>query len=100
MGHQEGVSRHIYVRADQKNFAAETGCLAGMSNGATDATYKYNVDGQRTQKIVNGATTFYYLEDGQIAWQTDGMNTIHYVYDGNETPSTCCCTASSITKMT
>ena len=30
-----------------------------------------------------GVTTNYYLNNGNIAWQTDGTNTIHYTYDSN-----------------
>ena len=44
-------------------------------------TYKYNEDGIRTSKTVNGVTTKYYLNGTDIVEQTDGTNTLHFYYD-------------------
>ena len=44
-------------------------------------TYKYNEDGIRTSKTVNGVTTKYYLNGTDIIEQTDGTNTLHFYYD-------------------
>ena len=57
--------------------------LASASHGSDSVSYQYNADGLRTGKTVNGVTTRYDLEDGNIAWQTDGTNTVHYSYDAN-----------------
>ena len=37
--------------------------LAGMQKSGTSATYKYNSDGIRTEKVVNGVKTVYYIVD-------------------------------------
>ncbi|MBO5462641.1 MAG: RHS repeat-associated core domain-containing protein [Clostridia bacterium] len=44
-------------------------------------TYKYNEDGIRTSKTVNGVKTNYYLNGTDIIEQTDGTNTLHFYYD-------------------
>ena len=47
-----------------------------------DITYKYNADGIRTSKTINGVTTQYYLDGTKILAQSDGnMLLFHY---GNE----------------
>jgi RHS repeat-associated protein len=57
--------------------------LAAAAVSGHDVSYKYNSDGIRTSKTVDGVTTNYYIEGGNIAWQTDGTNTIHYTYDAD-----------------
>jgi YD repeat-containing protein len=42
---------------------------------------KYNDDGIRTQKTVNGVTTNYHLEGDKVTYETDGTNQIYYTYD-------------------
>ena len=44
-------------------------------------TYKYNDNGYRTSKTVNGVTTTYYLEGSKVLYETDGTNHIYYSYD-------------------
>ncbi|MFT9057370.1 MAG: hypothetical protein ABF449_12305 [Ethanoligenens sp.] len=64
------------------NFGWEEGNqLATAKNGSTNISYKYNSDGIRTQKTVNGVTTTYCLEDGDVTWEQSGSDTIHYTYD-------------------
>lgn len=66
------------------NFGWEEGNqLASAQNGSNNISYKYNSDGIRTQKTVNGVTTTYYLEDGNVTWEQSGSDTIHYVYDSD-----------------
>ena len=66
------------------NFTWEQGRrLSTASNGSDSISYKYNSDGIRTSKTVNGTTTNFYLDDGDIAWQSDGTNTLHFAYDGS-----------------
>lgn len=46
-----------------------------------DISYKYNIDGIRTSKIVNGIETKYYLENSNIIYEEKGNNRIYYLYD-------------------
>lgn len=46
-----------------------------------DISYKYNIDGIRTSKIVNGIETKYYLENSNIIYEEKGNNKIYYLYD-------------------
>lgn len=49
-------------------------------------TYKYDVDGIRTSKTVNGVTTKYTTINGKITSQTDGTNSLYFYYDSNDEP--------------
>ncbi len=49
-----------------------------------DISYTYNEDGIRTSKTVNNVTTTYYLDGTNIIEQSDGTNTLHFYYDGND----------------
>lgn len=44
-------------------------------------TYKYNEDGIRTSKTVDGVTTQYYLNGTDIIQQSDGTNTLYFYFD-------------------
>ncbi|WP_157055835.1 hypothetical protein [Clostridium sp. DMHC 10] len=54
--------------------------LSGMSGNGKTINYKYNEDGIRTQKTVNGVTTNYTLNGDEVASESDGTNTIYYQY--------------------
>ena len=54
-----------------------------MTNGENTYSYKYDDNGIRTQKTVNGVTTYYTTVDGKITGQYDGTNTIYFRYDEN-----------------
>jgi RHS repeat-associated protein len=56
--------------------------LAGISGNGLAATYKYDADGIRTEKTVNGVTTGYTLEGTDVVFETDGTDSIWYSYDG------------------
>ena len=58
--------------------------LAGITNGNTTISYKYNENGIRTNKTVNGVTTEYTLVDGRITYQTDGNTSMYFRYDGDD----------------
>ena len=59
--------------------------LTGMTNtDGTTITYKYDVDGIRTSKTVNGVTTKYTTINGKITSQTDGTNSLYFYYDSND----------------
>ncbi len=51
----------------------------------TTVSYKYNADGIRTQKTVNGVTTDYFLEGSTIVAQKTGNDVIWYYFDGDGT---------------
>lgn len=48
-----------------------------------EVTYKYNKDGIRTSKDVNGVVTNYYLEGNKIIVETRGEDVIYYTRDEN-----------------
>ena len=55
--------------------------LSGMSNASNTVTYKYNYDGIRTSKTVNGVTTNFTLSGNKVVAQNDGTNNIKFIYD-------------------
>lgn len=56
--------------------------LQQITNGTTTASYKYNVDGIRTEKTVNGTATKFNIVGGNITWQKTGANApIYFIYD-------------------
>ncbi len=55
--------------------------LAQITNGENTYSYKYDDNGIRTQKTVNGVTTYYTTVDGRITAQYDGTNTIYFRYN-------------------
>ena len=57
--------------------------LATLSNGNYTVSYKYNSDGLRTVKYVNGSEYSYEYVNGKLLYETKGTKHIHYVYDSN-----------------
>ena len=57
--------------------------LAGISGNGLTASYKYDADGIRTQKTINGVTTDYTLEGSTVIRESNGTDTIWYNYDSN-----------------
>ena len=55
--------------------------LTQMTNGTNTYNYKYDDNGIRTEKTINGVTTYYTTVDGRITGQYDGTNTIYFRYD-------------------
>jgi RHS repeat-associated protein len=51
-----------------------------IGNGK-NISYKYNDAGIRTEKIVDGVTTKYYLLGSRVAYETNGTDIIYYTYD-------------------
>ena len=71
---------------DGNNYTWQNGRqLAGISNSSKNQTikYKYNENGIRTQKVVNGTITNYYLEGSKVIYEQRGNNIIYYIYDQN-----------------
>ena len=44
-------------------------------------SFAYNDEGIRTSKTVNGVTTTYYVNGGQIVAESNDSRTIVYIYD-------------------
>ena len=57
--------------------------LAGIRNSGSTITYKYNDNGIRTQKTINGTTTNYYVDGNKVIYEKTGSNIIYYTYDEN-----------------
>ncbi len=58
--------------------------LEQISKSGTTASYKYNSDGIRTEKTVNGVTTVYNVVGGKVTWEKTGSNTpMYYLYDAS-----------------
>lgn len=55
--------------------------LSEMTNGTDAISLKYDDNGIRTEKTVNGVTTHYTTVDGRITGQYDGTNTIYFRYN-------------------
>ena len=60
--------------------------LSGASANGKSYTYKYNADGLRTQKSVDGTTTYYIYSGDKLAAQKTGNNTIYLEYDSTGSP--------------
>ncbi|URZ05295.1 DNRLRE domain-containing protein [Clostridium felsineum] len=58
--------------------------LSAMSGNGQNISYKYNEDGARTEKTVNGVTTKYHLDGDKVTYETDGTNQIYYTYDSSD----------------
>ena len=55
--------------------------LAQIVNGTNTYQYKYNDEGIRIEKNVNGTVTKYYTEGTKVIYEKQGNNTIYYSYD-------------------
>ena len=60
--------------------------LNTISNATTglNVSYKYNEEGIRTQKTVNGTVTDYYLDGSKVIYEKTGNNIIYYSYNSWE----------------
>ncbi len=58
--------------------------LSTYSDGTNNISYKYNLNGIRTSKIVNGLETKYYLEGRLIIFEDRNGDVIYYIYNGSE----------------
>lgn len=60
--------------------------LASITDNGNTYTYKYDENGIRTSKTVNGVTTYYNTKDGVIISQSNGTDTMYFQYDSNGVP--------------
>lgn len=66
----------------QKTMSWTQGRLLSNINGnGNTASYKYDANGIRYQKTVNGINTYYYLEGNNIIAENRNGNLIYYIYD-------------------
>ncbi len=64
--------------------------LKGLSDLNSDdptIVFKYNSEGLRVQKTVNGTVTNYTLHGKNIVHMTQGSNTLHFWYDASNRPA-------------
>ncbi len=61
--------------------------LASMSKSGTTASFKYNENGLRVQKTVNGVVTNYTLHGKNIVHMKQGSNNLHFFYDVQNKPA-------------
>lgn len=57
--------------------------LAGIDGNGKDIDFKYNVDGIRTEKTVDGVTTKYRLVGDKVTFEDNGTDKIYYTYDAS-----------------
>ena len=57
------------------------------SGSGTTAAFRYNSEGLRVQKTVNGTVTDYTLHGKNIVHLTQGSNTLHFWYDAGNRPA-------------
>ena len=55
--------------------------LRKITNGSNTYSYKYNADGIRTSKTVNGTTTEFFLNGSQVLAQKAGDGVMRFFYD-------------------
>ena len=60
--------------------------LESVKKGNARISYKYNADGQRTSKIINGINFNYFWDGSKLTAQTWLGNTIYFYYDNNGVP--------------
>ncbi len=58
-----------------------------MSKSGITASFKYNENGLRVQKTVNGVTTDYTLHGKNIGHMKQGSNNLHFFYDVQNRPA-------------
>jgi len=57
--------------------------LASTSGNGLNMAFKYNDQGIRTEKTVNGIVTKYRLVDDRVTFETNGTDSICYTYDNS-----------------
>jgi RHS repeat-associated protein len=57
--------------------------LAGMTGNGSTIAYKYDENGTRTEKTVNGVTSKYQYVEGNLQYEQKGSAKLYYFYSGN-----------------
>lgn len=58
--------------------------LSKINRVATEIEYKYNADGIRTEKIIDGVSTKYHVVDDKVTFENNGKDKIYYTYDSDD----------------
>lgn len=58
--------------------------LTSYFNDTINVSYKYNINGIRTSKIVNGIEHKYYVEGNKIIFEDINGTILYYLYNGND----------------
>ena len=58
--------------------------LSTYNDGTNNISYKYNLNGIRTSKVVNNVETKYYLEGTKIIFEDRNGTMLYYLYNGDE----------------
>lgn len=57
--------------------------LSSLNSNSLSVSYKYDLNGIRIKKTVNGVDTMYYLDGTKIVYEKTGNNELYYLYDIN-----------------
>ena len=83
----DGIGNPLsYYNGTSYTFTWEGRRLVGAVKGSKTMSFAYNDDGIRTSKTVNGVTTTYYVNGGQIVAESNNSKTIVYIYDASGAP--------------
>ena len=83
----DGIGNPLsYYNGTPYTFTWEGRRLVGAVKGAKTMSFAYNDEGIRTSKTVNGVTTTYYVNGGQIVAESNNSRTIVYIYDASGAP--------------
>ncbi|HBP25376.1 MAG TPA: hypothetical protein DD618_00260 [Acholeplasmatales bacterium] len=74
------------ISENNKTFAWDGKQLTEVTFDGNAIAYKYDDQGIRTQKNVNGVTTNYYLDGSRVLHETNGTDVIYYTYDASGAP--------------
>ena len=80
------MNGNVFTCGDREYIWESGRNLAEIKDGSDTYSYKYDENGIRTSKTVNGVTTYFNTRDGVILSQTDGTDTWYFQYDKNGTP--------------
>ncbi|SHH28624.1 DNRLRE domain-containing protein [Clostridium grantii] len=58
--------------------------LKSMNGNGYTISYKYNNEGIRTEKTINGVTTKYHLQGDKVTFESNGTDSIYYTYDSGD----------------
>ncbi len=58
--------------------------LKSITGNGKSLSFKYNDQGIRTEKTVDGVTTKYYLSGDKVILEDNGIDKIYYTYDSND----------------
>ena len=83
----DGIGNPLsYYNGTSYTFTWEGRRLVGAVKGTKTMSFAYNDEGIRTSKTVNGVTTTYYVNGGQIVAEKTDTRTIVYIYDATGAP--------------